>query len=66
MQNKMYLSETDAKLVGVCGGISEFFGFNSATLRVVFIIFTLISRFTILLYIALTLLMPKRNSSNWL
>lgn len=29
MTNKMYLSETDAILADVCGGIAEFFGFNT-------------------------------------
>lgn len=61
MKNKMYLSETDAKLAGVCGGISEFFGFNSTTLRIVFVIFTIMGGITILTYIALIFLMPKRN-----
>lgn len=28
MRNKMYLSVTDSKIVGVCGGISEFFGLS--------------------------------------
>lgn len=61
MTNKMYLSETDAMLAGVCGGIAEFFGFNSKTLRIVFVLFGLMDEITILPYIALIFLMPKRN-----
>ncbi len=61
MKDKMYFSETDAKIAGVCGGISEFFGFNSTTLRVVFVIFALMDGISIFLYIALIFLMPKRN-----
>lgn len=64
MENKMYLSETDSKLAGVCGGISDFFGFNSTTLRIVFVIFTLKVGITILAYLALIFLMPKQNSHN--
>lgn len=60
MQNKMYLSENDSVIAGVCGGISEFFGFNSSTLRVVFVIFSLFGGWLIMPYIALVFLMPKR------
>lgn len=61
MKNKMYLSETDAMLAGVCGGIADFLGFKSNTLRIVFVIFTLLGKMAILLYIALIFLMPKRS-----
>ncbi|MEG2786845.1 MAG: PspC domain-containing protein [Romboutsia sp.] len=60
MQNKMYLSENDSVIAGVCGGISEFFGFNSSTLRIVFVIFSLLGGWLIMPYIALVFLMPKR------
>ncbi|MGL5755541.1 MAG: PspC domain-containing protein [Paraclostridium sp.] len=60
MQNKMYLSENDSVIAGVCGGISEFFGFNSSTLRVVFVILSLLGGWLIIPYIALVFLMPKR------
>lgn len=60
MQNKMYLSENDSVIAGVCGGISEFFGFNSSTLRVVFVIFSLFGGWLIMPYIVLVFLMPKR------
>ena len=42
----MYLSVTDSKIVGVCGGISEFFGFNSTTLRIVFVLFAIMGGIT--------------------
>lgn len=63
MHNKMYLSETDAVITGVCGGIAKFFGFNSKTLRIVFVIFALMVGVSILPYIALIFLMPKPDSN---
>lgn len=56
----MYLSESDSVLGGVCGGISEFFGFNSTTLRIVFVIFVILGGGSVALYIALLFLMPRK------
>ncbi|RDY28146.1 PspC domain-containing protein [Romboutsia weinsteinii] len=61
MQNKMYLSEKDNKLTGVCGGIAEFFGFNSTVLRVIFVLFILMDFASVPIYIALIFLMPNRK-----
>ncbi|MFQ9311345.1 MAG: PspC domain-containing protein [Paraclostridium sordellii] len=60
MGRKMYLSESDSVLGGVCGGISEFFGFNSTTLRIVFVIFVILGGGSVALYIALLFLMPRK------
>ena len=60
MAKKMYLSESDSVLGGVCGGISEFFGFNSTTLRIVFVIFVILGGGSVALYIALLFLMPRK------
>ncbi|CEQ18074.1 PspC domain-containing protein [Paraclostridium sordellii] len=60
MERKMYLSESDSVLGGVCGGISEFFGFNPTTLRIVFVIFVILGGGSVALYIALLFLMPRK------
>lgn len=60
MERKMYLSESDSVLGGVCGGISEFFGFNSTKLRIVFVIFVILGGGSVALYIALLFLMPRK------
>ncbi|CEJ72942.1 phage shock protein C [[Clostridium] sordellii] len=60
MERKMYLSESDSVLGGVCGGISEFFGFNSTTLRIVFVIFVILGGGSVAFYIALLFLMPRK------
>ena len=38
MQKRFYLSETDKKLGGVCGGLAEYFGIDSLIVRIVFVI----------------------------
>lgn len=34
---KLYLSETDKKIGGVCGGIAEYFGIDSTIVRLVWV-----------------------------
>ncbi|MCM8900703.1 PspC domain-containing protein [Caldicoprobacter algeriensis] len=35
---KLYLSETDKKIAGVCGGIAEYFGIDSTLVRLVWVL----------------------------
>ncbi|WP_431603159.1 PspC domain-containing protein [Clostridium beijerinckii] len=35
MEKRLYLSATDKKLAGVCGGIAEYFGLDSTLVRIV-------------------------------
>ena len=57
MEKKMYRSDTDYVIAGVCGGISEYFGFNSWILRIIWIFFI---GPNVLLYILLIFLLPSR------
>lgn len=38
---KLYLSETDKKLCGVCGGIAEYFGIDSTLVRLVWVLISI-------------------------
>lgn len=58
MSNILYKSNSNKVIAGVCGGISEYFGFNSTTLRILFFLF---SPITFWLYISLIVLMPTNN-----
>jgi phage shock protein C len=40
---KLYLSNSDRKLCGVCGGLGEYFGRDSTLFRVLFILITILS-----------------------
>lgn len=55
---KLYKSSTDRKICGVCGGIAEYFGIDSTVVRLIFVIFGLVS-VGVLFYIIAALLMPQ-------
>lgn len=55
---KLYKSSSDRKICGVCGGIAEYFGIDSTVVRLIFIIFGLVS-VGVIFYILAALLMPQ-------
>ena len=59
MQKKLYKSQTDKKLCGVCGGIAEYFDIDSTIVRLALIAFTIFGGSGILAYIIAALVMPK-------
>lgn len=40
---KLYLSQTDKKLAGVCGGIAEYFNVDSTMVRLAWVLITILS-----------------------
>jgi phage shock protein PspC (stress-responsive transcriptional regulator) len=59
MGNKFYLSSTDKKIGGVCGGLAEYFNIDSLIIRIIFVILVLGFGTGILAYILLWILAPK-------
>lgn len=59
MPTKLYKSNNNLVIAGVCGGIAEYFGFDTTSLR---IIWFLSAGVTFWLYIALWILMPSKPS----
>lgn len=58
---KLYLSDTDRKIGGVCGGLAEYFNKDSTLFRILFIVITFLSfGFGIFVYLAMWLIMPKK------
>jgi len=63
---RLYLSKTDRKIGGVCGGMGEYFERDSTLIRVLFILLVVFSfGFGILAYIALWLVIPNRPAADW-
>lgn len=60
--NKLYLSDKDKKIAGVCGGIEEAYGFDSTLCRLLVVIFTLASGILpgVILYLAAVVIIPGR------
>ena len=40
MMKRLYLSSTDKKLTGLCGGLAEYFNIDSSIVRIAWIILT--------------------------
>ena len=61
MKKKLYKSATDKKFCGVCGGIAEYFEFDSTLVRLAWVLFTFAGGSGILAYIIAALVMPSQN-----
>ena len=58
---KLYLSDADSKIGGVCGGIGEYFDKDPTLIRILFILVILFSfGFGLLAYLAMWLIVPKK------
>ena len=58
---KLYLSDSDRKIGGVCGGLGEFFDKDPTLIRIIFILIILFSfGFGILAYLDMWLIMPNK------
>ena len=58
MQKKLYKSETDKKLCGVCGGIANYFGMDSTIVRLITVLLVLFVGGGLLAYIICALVIP--------
>jgi phage shock protein C len=59
--HRLTRSETDRMLVGVCGGLGEYFGIDSTIVRVAFVVLALFGASGIVLYLALWLIVPRAS-----
>lgn len=55
---KLYKSEYDRKIAGVCGGIAEYFGIDSTIVRLIWVIAIVIFGSGLLLYLIAALVIP--------
>ena len=58
MHDKLYKSNNNLVVAGVCSGIAEYFGFDIITLRIIWVLGLGV---TFWLYIALWILMPSKQ-----
>lgn len=58
-QKILYRSRKDRMLFGVCGGLAEYIGIDPTIVRVLWVIISFVYGFGILMYIVLTLIVPK-------
>lgn len=61
MRRRLYLSDSDKKLGGVCGGVAEYFGIDPTIVRLIVAILILCTVFTgALIYFAAWFIIPKK------
>ena len=58
---KLYRSDSNKVVAGVCGGIGEYFGFDPTVLRIVWVIAIFIFGTGFLAYLIAWFIMPKRR-----
>lgn len=56
---KLYKSETDRKICGVCGGIAEYFNIDSTLVRLIWVILAVCFGSGLLAYIIAAIIMPS-------
>ena len=61
MEKKLYRSQTDRKIAGVCGGIAEYFDIDPTLVRLGWILFLFAGGSGILAYIIAWIVMPDGN-----
>ncbi len=61
MSRRLYRSQKDKMIAGVCGGIAEVLDIDPTVVRLVFVLLALLGGHGILLYLILWLIMPRAD-----
>jgi len=61
---KLYRNPEDVLIAGVCSGLGSYLGIDAVWIRLVFILFTLLHGFGILLYVILWIIMPEAKTKS--
>lgn len=62
MSKKLYRSETDKMIGGVCGGLAEYFNIDSSIVRLIFVFVLLYGGSGLLAYLILWVVLPSSSS----
>ena len=63
MERRLYRSNTDRYIGGVCGGLTEYFNVDPALIRIVFVLLLFASGFGLLTYLVMWIAIRKRPMS---
>ncbi|KUO48832.1 MAG: hypothetical protein APF76_18305 [Desulfitibacter sp. BRH_c19] len=61
MAKKIYRSETDKMIGGVCGGLAEYFQIDSTITRLLLVALVLVGGSGVLLYLIAWIIIPTRS-----
>ncbi len=62
-RTRLYKSNTDKMIFGVCGGLADYFNVDPVLVRIAFVVLTIAGGSGILLYLILAILMPQQETS---
>lgn len=60
MEKKLYRSEHNKKIMGVCGGIAEYIGIDPTVVRVIWAVLACCGGAGLLAYIICAIIMPEK------
>ncbi|MDY3120491.1 PspC domain-containing protein [Porphyromonas somerae] len=60
MEKKLYRSNNDRMVGGVCGGIAEYFNIDSSLVRLLWVLFSLMVGSGLLAYIICLIVIPSK------
>lgn len=60
MNKRLYKSDENKMLCGVCGGIAEYFGIDPTIVRLLWVLFCILGGSGILAYIIAAVIIPRR------
>lgn len=60
MESKLYLSDTNKKIGGVCGGIGEYFGVDPTLIRLIWILLIFLAGTGVIAYFIAWIIIPQR------
>ena len=58
---RLYRSETDRKIAGVCGGLAEYFNIDPVIVRIIFVLLVSVYGLGLSLYIIFWILVPNKS-----
>jgi phage shock protein C len=61
MARRLYRSQAEKMIGGVCGGLAEILDLDPTIVRIVFVLLALLGGHGVLLYLILWLIMPRRD-----
>lgn len=61
MNRRLYRSETDRQIAGVCGGIADYFNIDPTIVRLIFLVLFFAGGPGLILYVALWIVMPEES-----
>ena len=60
---KLYRSDENKMLAGVCGGIADYFGVDPTLIRLAWVVFSLLGGSGLLAYILAAIIIPRDDSN---